>query len=163
MCAAAWCRVCAALLLGLGATLWTQAGTLGTSAPLRPGAESTVRVTSARSLYVLHCSGCHGLDGRGALSQDIPDLRQLGMLLMMPQGRSFALRVPGVMGAGLTDADIARVMNWILESFLPVGQARHMAPYTDAEVSMARQMPLVDVVAARKKVLEPVRPATATR
>lgn len=159
MCVTAWHRVCVALLLGLGIAMgWdAKAGTLGTAAPLRPGAESTARVTSARSLYVLHCSGCHGLDGRGAASQDVPDLRQMGMLLMVPGGRSFAIRVPGVMGAGLTDAEVARVMNWILESFISLEQARHIAPYTDAEVGMARQMPLLDVLEARKKVFESVR------
>ena len=62
----------------------TVSMTLGRSVS-RPGAPSVAPTSSARALFVLHCSGCHGRDGAGAT--DVPDMRQLGQFLVARRHR----------------------------------------------------------------------------
>lgn len=144
----------AALVLAGSAAAETVSMTLGRSVN-RPGAPSVAPTSSARGLFVLHCSGCHGRDGAGAI--DVPDMHQLGQFLRLDGGREFIVKVPGVMNAGLSDAQIADVTNWVLANFaqqtLPAGHR----PYEAAEIARARQAPLVDVEAARKSLLAQAR------
>jgi quinoprotein glucose dehydrogenase len=38
-------------------------------------------VTAGRSLYITHCAHCHGMDNKGAVGQEFPDLSQIGSKL----------------------------------------------------------------------------------
>ena len=80
--AALWSMGCVACLVT------SQAGTLGTMAPIRSQAESKAKTHSARSAYILHCAGCHGLDGRGVSQAQVPDLRQMADFLKVPGANS---------------------------------------------------------------------------
>jgi mono/diheme cytochrome c family protein len=106
------------------------------SKPSRPEAES----------YVLHCSGCHRLDGSG-VEGVAPDLREIGPLMDSPAGRDYLVRVPGVAQAPMNDADLARLLNWVLVNLA----GRVPAPaYTASEVASLRREPLRDPLAARR-------------
>lgn len=133
------------------------AGTLGEMAPPRLGAESIARTTSQRSLYALHCAGCHGFTGAGAPQAGVPDMRQLGRFLALDGGRAYVIKVPGVMASGLDDQQIADVTNWVLATLAKASTPPDQAPYSADEVRRARAEPLADVVAARKLLAEQAR------
>lgn len=120
----------------------------------RADAPSVSSTRSARSQYVLHCAGCHGTDGAGSVSGDVPDLRRIGRFLALDGGRSYVVKVPGVMASGLDDAQVAGVVNWVLATLArdtaPTGQP----PYDAAEIASARGRPLVDVAAERHRLLK---------
>lgn len=119
---------------------------------LRPDAPTLAKVSSVRSLYVLHCAGCHGLDGQGTYSAKVPDLRHMGQFLSWPGGRGYLLRVPGVMGSGLDDTEVAAVLNWLLGGMARQSRPTDEPPYAVAEVSQARRTPLSDVMAERRRL-----------
>ena len=130
-----------------------QHSVLGTMTAVRAQAPARVGSAQAHSLYVLHCSGCHGLDGRGHPQADVPDLHHLPAFLAVEGGREFLIRVPGVMGSGLNDEEVAQVMNWILRTYLPPEQLRRTPPYQAHEVTTARTQPMPDVLAVRQRLL----------
>lgn len=151
---AAWVSACTGLLAPTqahevhGQTLTT----LGRQVVLRADAPSVSPTHSARALYVLHCAGCHSLDGSGSVSARVPDMRQLGLFLQVPGGREFLIQVPGVMGSGLNDEQVAQVTNWVLSSMASASIPAQHREFDAAEVSRARRDPLVDV-AGRRAVL----------
>ena len=137
------------LLTLAGAAASTAAGTLGRQAEPRAGAPSVAITSSVRSLYVVNCAGCHGRDGVGTRAGNVPDMRQLGRFLQLDGGREFVIKVPGVMGSGLSDRQVADVTNWVLATIAPASVPAGHAPYDAVEVRRAREQPLVDVAAAR--------------
>jgi mono/diheme cytochrome c family protein len=138
-----------------------QAGTLGTMAPIRSQAASKAKTHSARSAYILHCAGCHGLDGRGVSQAQVPDLRAMADFLKVPGGREFLIKVPGVMGSALSDAEIAEVTNWMLTDGMGQSSSGPFQPYTEKEVREARLSPLVDVMQTRQVLVNLLRAASA--
>ncbi|HSI60409.1 MAG TPA: cytochrome c [Ideonella sp.] len=110
--------------------------------------------TSVRSLYVVHCAGCHGIDGSGSALGNVPDMRRLGHFLRLEGGREFVVSVPGVMGSGLTDSQVADVTNWVLGGMAKASLPEGHKPYSAAEVKRARAVPLLDVAAARARLKE---------
>ena len=135
----------------------SQAGTLGTMAPIRSQAESKAKTHSARSAYILHCAGCHGMDGRGVSQAQVPDLRAMADFLKVPGGREFLIKVPGVMGSALSDAEIAEVTNWMLIDGIGRSPPGRFQPYTEKEVREARRSPLVDVMQSRQALINMMR------
>lgn len=115
------------------------------------GTPSVTPGRSPRAQYVLHCAGCHGLDGAGSPAAYVPDLRRLGHFMQVPGGRVFIVSVPGVLGSGLSDTQVAEVANWVLQAL--AGQPLP-EPYTAAEVAQARAHAPVDVAARRHQLLE---------
>lgn len=95
--------------------------------------------------YTLHCSACHGADGRGTPGVT-PTLIGVGALLDAPGGRAYLGRVPGVAQAPLSDARLARLLNWVLARY---SGAPPDPPYTPAEMRALRRRPLRDTRAAR--------------
>jgi mono/diheme cytochrome c family protein len=130
---------------------------LGTMVAARAEAPSTIATANARSLYVLHCAGCHGADGAGTSAGGVPDVRRLGDWLRVPGGREFIISVPGVMGSGLDDAQVAAVTNWMLATIAPVSLPPAHAPFTAAEVALARAKPLIDVATTRGRLVQEAR------
>ncbi len=140
-----------AVLLHAGAAvaLEAQNTTLGRQVMARPDAPAVVATTQARSQFVLHCAGCHGVDGAGSTLGNVPDMRRLGDFLRVPGGRAFIVSVPGVMGSGLDDAQVAAVTNWVLATLARDSVPGEHRPFDAAEIARARSAPLVDVAAAR--------------
>lgn len=98
--------------------------------------------------YRLHCSGCHGPDGRGAPGT-VPSLHGLGPLLTVEGGRAYAVGVPGVAQAPVDDARLARLLNWAFSRFSKV---RPEPPFTADEVASLRRVPIRDTRAARARI-----------
>lgn len=108
----------------------------------------------ARSLYVLHCAGCHQLDGSGTPSHGVPGMRNtLGYFLRSPAGRALLVQVPGARNAGVSDAELAALTNWQLRTFAQESLPIDFIPYQTEEVSRWRANPPLDVSAARAAVL----------
>jgi hypothetical protein len=101
--------------------------------------------------YVLHCSGCHRLDGSGAKGV-APSLRGLGSLLGAPGGRDYLVRVPGVAQAPLDDARLARLLNFVLRE---LAGSPAEPPFEAREVGPLRRSPLRDPGAARARLSDP--------
>lgn len=120
----------------------------------RSNAPSVSTTSSVRATYVLHCAGCHGLDGSGSKLGNVPDMRQLGRFLQLDGGREFLISVPGVMGSGLSNREVAEVSNWVLATLAASSVPPEHRPYVSDDVARARASPLVDVAAARMQLVE---------
>ena len=99
--------------------------------------------------YVLHCSGCHRIDGSGVAGV-APDLREIGVLLQSDAGRAYLGRVPGVAQAPLGDRELARLLNWVLTE---IAQTTPDPPYSAKEIGTLRAKPLRDPLAARRELI----------
>lgn len=127
----------------------------GTAAQAQPAS-----VTSVRSLYVLHCAGCHAMDASGHPEQGVPSMRGvLGHFMRLPEGRAFLVQVPGVNNAGLSDEEIAKLTNWTVQQFSAQTAPPGWAPYTAAEVALAKQQRPLDVAKARADLVTRLRAA----
>ena len=100
--------------------------------------------------YLLHCSGCHGPDGRGS-PPTTPSLHGLGDLLAAPGGRAYLARVPGAAQAPVSDGELARLLGWVLQEF---SQTPVEPPYSAEEVGSLRARPLRDPLRARPVIQE---------
>ncbi|MGH0028835.1 MAG: c-type cytochrome [Myxococcota bacterium] len=100
--------------------------------------------------YWLQCAACHGADGGGTPGVT-PSLREVGPLLAAPGGRAYLARVPGVAQAPLSDARLARLLNWVLEH---QAGAPPRPPYSAAEIGALRSDPLRDTRSAREALFE---------
>jgi mono/diheme cytochrome c family protein len=117
---------------------------------LSASADSTAPRSEYES-YVLHCSGCHRLDGSGVTGV-APDLREIGVLVRSAAGRAYLGRVPGVAQAPVSDRELARLLNWVLTE---IAQTPLDLPYSAEEVGALRAQPLRDPLAARRDLLTP--------
>lgn len=131
--------------------------TLGQQVVLRADAPAVLPVHAPRSLYMLHCAGCHGQDGSGQPSARVPDMRQMGNFLRVSGGRAFLIQVPGVMGSGLDDAQVAQVSNWILNTLAAPSVPAFHRPYDADEITRLRQQAPADVGAVRSALSEQAR------
>jgi mono/diheme cytochrome c family protein len=104
-----------------------------------------------REDYLLHCSACHGPEGTGTPGVT-PSLAETGELARRPGGREYLVRVPGVAQAPLSDARLARLLNWTVERY---GGRPAEPPFTAEEVAHLRQRPLRDPAAARRALTHP--------
>jgi mono/diheme cytochrome c family protein len=94
--------------------------------------------------YLLHCAGCHLPDGTG-LPPEVPSLAgPLGSIAASPAGRDYLARVPGAAQAPLTDAELAAVLNWVLQEFNADTLPASFAPLEAAEVGKSRARVLAD-------------------
>jgi hypothetical protein len=103
--------------------------------------------------YVMHCRGCHGPDGQGAVG-GAPGLRDtVGRFLLAAGGREYLIRVPGVSQSELDDARTAALLNWMIREYGPADVAANFRPFTAAEVAAKRRPALLDAPAARAALL----------
>lgn len=130
-------RIVAALLL-------TLTGALPAAADINP--------QRALFNYQMSCQGCHAPDGSGANA--VPRMRdQVGFFLATQAGREYLVRVPGSAVSALGDADLAEVLNWIVQEFAGDSVVDPFEPYTPQEVGTLRQYPLNEVVNYRAQLL----------
>jgi mono/diheme cytochrome c family protein len=112
---------------------------------------------SPREKYILFCAGCHGFDGEGGgggggtapVSPLEPDI---GVFLRDQAGRAYLVNVGGVSASGMTSAETATVLNYILREFGSQTLPDDFEAYTEAEVDALRKTPLDDPVATRKEI-----------
>jgi mono/diheme cytochrome c family protein len=126
----------------------------GAAAPALAGPEAAISPQRARSLYLLHCSGCHQADGSGSPGFGVPSMRGvLGKFQQSTAGRAFLVQAPGARNAHLTDAELAALTNWALLAFSPATLPAGHQPYTAEEVGRWRADPPLDVAAARAAIV----------
>ena len=110
--------------------------------------------------YILQCQGCHLADG--SASRDVPALKdRIGRFIEVPGGRAYLVQVPGVAQAPLSDAALARLLNWLLLRFSAEELPEPFVPYTASEVSRHRRGPPLDVVATRRALLAEIQGSIA--
>jgi hypothetical protein len=102
--------------------------------------------------YILHCQGCHLVDGRETPGK-IPALVGVGQFLSVEGGREFLVQVPGVSLSVIDDHELAELLNWVLYRFSPDEIPASFEPYTAEEVGRYRQSPLVEVEAVRTRLI----------
>lgn len=125
-------------------------GALGAEIAL--GIETTPAY-SARVNYQLQCMGCHGADGSGEAGR-VPSIRRtLVPFSLVPEGREFVLRVPGIAQSALNDHDVAVLLNWMARNLSDVPLPDNFVEYTALEVSRFRHNPLTTVKTARERLL----------
>ena len=109
--------------------------------------------------YMLQCMGCHTPDGSGAAGR-VPSIRStLLPFSALAAGRQFLVQVPGASQSTLSDAELAELLNWIIENLSNEPRGPVLRRFTAAEVASYRRKPLVDVRATREHLLN----ATALR
>lgn len=113
---------------------------------------------SARTNYILRCTGCHGMDGTGSPVGGIPDFVNLvGAFAGEDDGRTYVLHVPGVAGAGLSDAETAAVLNYVMGTFGGTSLPANYTPFTTAEVVERQARPVANVVQLRRTLAARLR------
>ena len=109
----------------------------------------------ARIDFLLHCSGCHGQDGRGNPEKGVPNfVGQIGHFQRLPEGREFVMQVPGLLSAGLPDDRAAAVTSWMIRQFAGTSLPPDFAPYTAGEAKRAREARPADVMGKRKAIYQ---------
>ena len=110
--------------------------------------------------YMLQCMGCHTPDGSGEPGR-VPSLKEtLVPFASSAQGRRFLIQVPGASQSTLSDAELAKLLNWMIRD-LSVEKPASFRHFTTAEVAAYRRTPLVNVQAVRERLLRS-SPVTAT-
>ena len=100
--------------------------------------------------YLLHCGGCHLENGAGD-PPEVPSLREdLSTIIAIPEGRAYVARVPGASQAPLSDAGLAAVLNWILETF--DDDAGDFRRFTAREIAGYRGTTLMDPLRRRAEL-----------
>ncbi len=105
----------------------------------------------AEESYILHCGGCHMLDGRGA-PPEVPGLRELGAIVQVPGGRPYLVQVPGASQAPITNRELTIIVNYILQKFNADAIPDDYPPLTEQEVAAARVLTLNDPLKTRAEL-----------
>jgi hypothetical protein len=103
--------------------------------------------------YLLYCRGCHLHTGDPVPDASIPSLHELAPLLATQEGRDYLIRVPGVSQSGMSDAQLAAVLNWVLIQFNADTVPEDFKRFTTEEVSKVRHNILIDPLKAREEIL----------
>jgi len=117
---------------------------------------------SSRDKYTLFCAGCHGYQGEGAGggwgTKGIASfIDQVGQFLRDREGRRYLVNVGGVSSAGMTDADTAIVLNYVLSTFGGRSTPNDFKPYTTEEISSLRRETVADPPAMRRQIATRLR------
>jgi hypothetical protein len=103
--------------------------------------------------YMLQCMGCHTPDGRGEPGH-VPSIRNtLVPFANTVEGRKFLVQVPGSAQSKLTDAQLAEVLNWMIDNLSAIPRPALLRGFTAAEVGAYRRTPLVSVAMVRKRLV----------
>jgi hypothetical protein len=105
---------------------------------------------AVRANYLLACRGCHLADGSG-VPPEVPSLRNtLGQFASTAEGRTYLVRVPGVLQSRLDDDQLTQVINWVLMEFNSDVLPDEFEPLTTDEVATARRQILADPMKFRR-------------
>ena len=111
----------------------------------------------SRDKYVLFCAGCHGLEGEGGGGEGgtrkiFPFVASVGVFLNDPEGRRYLANVGGVTSAGMSAAEAARVLNYILATFATTSLPPGFKPFTTSEIEEFRKAPVNDPLIIRRDI-----------
>lgn len=135
-------------------------GLLQAASPVRAPAENLPGVSNeplAKSLYMLHCQGCHLPDGSG-FPDRIPNMKDfVGNFLNVEGGKAYLVQVPGSATSPMKDSELALVLNWILARFSAEQLPENYQPYTAEEVTKYRSINEPDVILRRAELLKQLK------
>ena len=118
-------------------------------------ANAAQSVGSPRLNYVLHCAGCHAMDGSGNNAPGIPNLRgSIGHFLKVEGGREYLVQVPGASQSPLSDQETADLLNWMLKEFSGKELPERPKAFSADEVKQLRRHPPADVPKRRSEVTD---------
>lgn len=150
--AAAWLlRGSLMLALSAGSCVYSQAADDVAQVKPAPAPQGEL---SPQANYVLRCLGCHRPDGAGSPVGGIPDFNNyVASFAETERGREYLMHVPGVVGASLSDNEIAEVMNYIMQRWGGTSLRANFQPFSAEEVARLRQTDVGDVVKYRRIVV----------
>jgi hypothetical protein len=118
------------------------------------GIASAALAYEPRVNFQLQCMGCHRADASGEEGR-VPSMRQtLVHFSMLPEGREYLLRVPGVAQSPLSDLETAALLNWLARNLSDVRPPADFIDFTAEEVGRFRHQPLAAVQATRANLLK---------
>jgi len=142
------------------------AGLLAWTVPIETSADGQVSVgldshdqvvrgmRSAKSLYILKCSGCHGTDGSGAPAAGIPPFPGfIAALARHAEGRVYIAHVPGVIASRLSNEQLVKVLNYVIEEWSGEEDTSSTPRFTVEEFAELRAVPVDNVVEYRRDVV----------
>jgi len=102
------------------------------------------------NIYVLHCMGCHGVDGSGSRAGGIPNLNLVKTFTSDTEGRTYLMQVPGIAYSSLSNKEVAAVLNYAIERW---GQPNvPFNKFTFEEVAYLRALDIADIVSYRRNL-----------
>lgn len=102
-----------------------------------------------RSHYLIHCMGCHLVDGAG-VPPEVPTFNHdLAFLAGTVEGRRYLVQVPGATQSPIDDAALAALLNWMLARYAP---GESITPYSESEISEYRKEILADPISERARL-----------
>jgi cytochrome c551/c552 len=108
--------------------------------------------------YALHCMGCHTPDG-SAVPGRVPSIRTTLLAFAgMPAGRQFLVQVPGSAQSALSNAELAELLNWMIQNLSSEPGRNDYTRFTEKEVADYRTRVVVDVRATRERLLAAIQP-----
>jgi hypothetical protein len=73
---------------------------------------------SPKTDYMIHCMGCHAMNGQG-MPPEVPAFDStLGDIVGKIGGRAYLIQVPGASQSHLNDERLADVLTWLLREFV---------------------------------------------
>jgi hypothetical protein len=140
------------VFLGIGAAAAFSAAALhAQTAPIAsqalPGIHHPEKMQDpefARSSYVEHCAGCHGVAG-SSIPANLPELKdRVGWFMCTPESRAYLLRLPNVAHSRITDNEtLADLMNFVVFELGGDSVPAGTKPFTGPELAHERQFALV--------------------
>jgi cytochrome c553 len=109
-----------------------------------------------RANYLERCGGCHGVDG-ASFARNVPDLKgKAGYFLCNGAGRDYVARLPNVVFAEISDADMAAMLNYVIFDLGAASAPRGARAFTPRELGRARRNALAipDLEAYRARVVD---------
>ena len=111
----------------------------------------------AQQHWVLNCMGCHTSGAVGVPGKIPPLANSLGYFEHLTVGREYVMRVPGASNSGLSDQELADVLNWLLLSMNRSALPTDFKPYTAAEIAAHRRPAFTDVATVRAGLVRALR------
>ena len=137
----------------MGAGRRFRLGLLGLLGLVAVAGSATAQAYEPQTNYQLQCMGCHTPDGSGEPGR-VPNIKDtLAPFARNPAGRRFLIQVPGASQSTLSDAELARLLNWMIQN-LSISKPTDFTPFTEAEVAGLRRTPLIDVQGTRRQLVE---------
>jgi hypothetical protein len=123
---------------------------------LAPGAAAASAIPAINhtiSDYLEGCGGCHGIQGKSAVGL-VPQLRdRVGWFLCTPVGRDYIVQLPDVAFAGMSDQELADVLNFMMFQLGGASVPKTAQPYTAAEVGRLRANAMRTGLRARRRAV----------
>jgi len=107
----------------------------------------------AKMNWMLNCQGCHQADASGSANGAPRMAGEVARFLSVEGGREYLTRVPGVANAGMSNDQLAELLNWTLATFDKGNMPADFAPFTTEEVAAGRAHPLVSEAAIMRETL----------